>query len=487
MKKKNLKRLCALGLTGVMSASMLAGCGGSGDSNGGGESKDGVPTLVWWLVGGTTPDGFDDMVSKISDYSEEKIGVRVDIKIAGYDNYDSKSNTIANAGEYFDIMFVNNTNYGKFVNLGILEDITESVKTEAPDLYEFIPEDLWDGVTYKGGIYAVPTYKDSSLTQFWYLDDAMVQKYGIDYEGVTTMDQLGDIFKTLKEGENNPSYYPCMLDQGALWNGFFNEYDGLAAGLQPMGVKIDDASRKVINVLEQDDIKHNLELLHEWYQAGYINPDANVLTESSKGHTFGNAQGWPAAVSQWQDLQGIEKYDAWKVFGPIYTTETIQGSMNAISANSKYKTEALKLLELVNTDKTFRDMLAYGIEGETFEYTEEGRVEKLTDTWSIGNYTIGTYFNLSGLADADPAEYDQIKQQNEEATQSVCLGFAFDSEPVQNELASCKTVWDKYKYDLLTGASDPSEVLPKVTEELKAQGFEKVMEEAQKQLDEFFK
>ena len=132
-------------------------------------------------------------------------------------------------------------------------------------------------------------------------------------------------------------------------------------------------------------------------------------------------------------------------------------------------------------------MLAYGIEGETFEYTEEGRVEKLTDTWSIGNYTIGTYFNLSGLADADPAEYDQIKQQNEEATQSVCLGFAFDSEPVQNELASCKTVWDKYKYDLLTGASDPSEVLPKVTEELKAQGFEKVMEEAQKQLDEFFK
>ena len=206
MKKKNLKRLCALGLTGVMSASMLAGCGGSGDSNGGGESKDGVPTLVWWLVGGTTPDGFDDMVSKISDYSEEKIGVRVDIKIAGYDNYDSKSNTIANAGEYFDIMFVNNTNYGKFVNLGILEDITESVKTEAPDLYEFIPEDLWDGVTYKGGIYAVPTYKDSSLTQFWYLDDAMVQKYGIDYEGVTTMDQLGDIFKTLKEGENNPSY-----------------------------------------------------------------------------------------------------------------------------------------------------------------------------------------------------------------------------------------------------------------------------------------
>ena len=44
----------------------------------------------------------------------------------------------------------------------------------------------------------------------------------------------------------------------------------------------------------------------------------------------------------WAFGQGIEKYDVTKVFGPLYTTETIQGSMNAVSANSKYKAEALK-------------------------------------------------------------------------------------------------------------------------------------------------
>ncbi len=491
MKKKSLQKLLALGLVGAMTVSMLAGCGSSNDAGSTGSSDSAsaesgeVPTLVWWLIGGTVPDDFEQNVETISDYTEEKIGVRLDIKIAGYGDYDSKMNTIVNSGEYFDIMFVNNTNYSKFVNLGALENITESVQTTAPELYSFIPQELWEGVTIKGSVYGVPSYKDSSLTQFWYLDDQMVQKYNINYEGVDTLDELGEIFYTIKEGEG-ASFYPCQLDQGALWNGFFNDYDGLAAGLQPMGVRIDDESRTVVNVLEQEDVLHNLELLHQWYTDGLINPDANVLTESGKGHIFGNAQGWPAAVSQWQTLQGIEKYDAWKVFGPIYTTESIQGSINAISANSNYKEEALKLLELVNTDKTLRDMLAFGVEGVTFNYEEDGTVTKTTDTWPIGNYSVGTYFNLSNLSDADPNQYEQIKQQNEEATPSTCLGFALDIEPVQNEMANCKTVWDKYKYDMLTGASDPATVVPKCIEELKAAGLDTIIAEAQKQIDEFF-
>ena len=48
-------------------------------------------------------------------------------------------NNIVNTGEYFDLMFVNNTNYSKFVNLNALENITDLVQSETPDLYGFIP------------------------------------------------------------------------------------------------------------------------------------------------------------------------------------------------------------------------------------------------------------------------------------------------------------------------------------------------------------
>ena len=47
-------------------------------------------------------------------------------------------------------------------------------------------------------------------------------------------------------------------------------------------------------------------------------------------------------------------------------------------------------------------------------------------------------------------------------------------------------VWDKSKNDMLTGASDPETAVPACIEELKAAGLDKVIEEAQRQIDEFF-
>ncbi len=106
-----------------------------------------------------------------------------------------------------------------------------------------------------------------------------------------------------------------------------------------MGVKIDDETRTVVCTLEQPDIMENLKLMHQWYMDGIINPDANVLTEVPKKLPFSSAQGWPSAAATWQTLNGVEKYDVFKVFEPLYSTETIQGSMNAVSVNSKYKEE----------------------------------------------------------------------------------------------------------------------------------------------------
>lgn len=511
MKRKSLNKLLALGMAAVMAAGVLTGCGGS-DSEApapanetaqntsetestaaadtgtadSGQASGEVPTLIWWTVGGTPADDFDEAVAKISDYSEEKIGVRLDVKIAGWNDYDTKMNTIVNAGEYFDIMFTNNTNYSKFVNLGAFENISDMVQTVTPELYSFIPEKLWSGVQIHGNVYAVPTYKDSSLTQFYYLDDQYVQKYGIDMGSLKDLQSLDPIVRTIKDGEGK-SFYPLMLNQGALWSGFFNNYDGLASGIQAIGVKIDDPERKVVCTLEQEDIVAGLELLHAWYADGIINPDANVVAEDSKGNAFGNAQGWPSAVVQWQTLQGVEKYDAVKVFGPLYTTETIQGSMNAISVNSNYKEEALKVLQLINTDQKFRDLCAYGVEGDHFEYLDDCSVKRLRDDWTWPAYTQGTFFVMSNQEGSDPNQWDEVKKQNEEAAASTCLGFSLDVTNIQNEVSNVNTTWDKYKYDMLTGASDPATAVPKCIEDLKAAGLDTIIAEAQKQIDEFYK
>jgi putative aldouronate transport system substrate-binding protein len=473
MKKRMYVMLCAL-LAALVWA-FAAGCTGSGSS---------VPTLVWWQIGTTQP-GLAEDLKVISDYTQEKIGVRIDVKQAGWGEASQRFNTMVNGGEDFDILFTEIGSYNRFVAVGAFADITELAPEAAPKLWETIPPVLWDGVKVKGRIYSVPTYKDSSKTLYYYWDHALVEKYGIDVNR-TDWAYLDQVFRRIKAGENS-RYYPLLLARGS--NMFvFDAYDSLAANLPPLGVRLDDGTRRVVNTLEQPEILEKLRYLHAWYEAGIINPDANMADSDPKYKPFFIAHAWPSVAASYATSAGIDQYDPVKYFGPSYSTDSIQGSMNAISANSKYKKEALRFLELVNTDAKLRDMLAYGIEGKHFAYVNDGTaVQRIRTDWPLVNYQEGNYFIETPENTVPPGYWDEVRRQNEEAVPSVLLGFMMDLEPVQNEIVNCRSSWEKYGVDLVTGARNPDEILPGVIAELKASGFDAVMAEAQRQIDEFFK
>ena len=468
-------RITALVLA-VLFAACAGGCKGS--------EAAGVPALIWWQIGGAQP-GFEEDMKTIADYVQEKIGVRVDIKQAGWADAGQRFNTMINAGEYFDIMFIDQANYNRFVTLGAYADLTDLLPAEAPGLWSVIPSVLWDGVRVKQRIYSVPTYKDSSKTAFYFWDHAYVEKYGIDLTQPGWA-YLDTVFRRIKAGEG-PRFYPMVMSKGSN-NFVFDHYDDLTTSLQPLGVRLDDKEYRVVNTLEQPDIQEAFRYLHAWYEAGIINPDANMTGEDSKYRIFFMAQAWPSVAASYATSAGIERYDAVRFFGPSYSTGSIQGSMNAISANSKYKSEALKFLQLVNTDTKLRDMLVYGIEGKHFTYVNNGAaVRRLQTNWPLVNYQEGNYFIETPEETVPPGYWDEVKQQNEAAVPSVMLGFMMDLEPVQMEMTNCRTVYDKYGVDLNSGAADPDAVIPQLIAELKANGFDKVMAEAQRQVDEFFK
>lgn len=493
---KFISTLCVL----TLMLTALAACGGSkpapatdgsqatpGTSNDTETASKDVPTLTWWTIGGQVPNNFSKAVDAMNAYTAEKIGVKVDIKVASWGEWDTKMNTIVNTGEPFDIMFTNSGKYSKQVAMGAFADITDLVQSETPDLYKLIPEKVWEGTKIGGKYYSVPTYKDSALTQYWVFDDKYVQKYNIDINSIKTLQDLDKPLRDMKAGEGK-SFYPLPMTQGEGLNGFFNDYDDLTLGFPPIGVKADDASRTVVSVLEQPDVVANLKLLHQWYQDGIINPDAPTKTENDKGRPFFAAQAFPGAEISWQINDAIEKYDMVQHYGPIYTTSTIQGSLNAISANSKYKKEALKYLELVNTDPKLRNMLAFGELGVDYNNVDgEKVIERTSDTWPLAAYTQGTFFNLAVTKGAPEDQWEQVKKLNDAATSSTVLGFALDITELQTEVANCQAVWDKYKYEIITGASDPEKVIPKVTAELKSAGMDTIMQAAQEQINNYFK
>lgn len=489
MKKK---RIVSLLCAAAMLATTMTGCGNSNTqstapgtpASTASQSGD-IPTLTWWLIG-NQPENLQAGLDKINAYTSQKIGVKVDIKVAGWGDWEQKVNQIVNTGEKFDIMFTNNTKYNIQVQQGAFADITDLVQKETPELYSFIPKLVWDGAKIKDKIYSVPTYKDSSLTQYWIFDDAYVQKYKLDVANIKTYADLDKAMTTIKKGEGK-SVYPMYQIQNDGFSGMTNDYDDLTLGFKFLGVRTDDKNRKVVSVLEQPDIMEKLNFVHKWYKEGIINPDAPTLKDSPKSKIFFPAQGFPGAEIGWAADQGVKKYDTVQISTPLYSNSTIQGSLNAISANSTHKVEALKFLQLVNTDQKLRDMLAYGVEGTDFEYKSPKVVKRLTDTWGIGNYAIGTFFDMATQEGSPADQWDQVKKLNDKAVGSVCLGFTPDTSKITSEIANCQATWDKYRYELLNGASDPQTTVPKLMADLKASGLDKIMAEMQSQIDATFK
>jgi putative aldouronate transport system substrate-binding protein len=447
----------------------------------------GIPTVSWWVVGGDSSE-LAECVRLMSDYTEKQIGVRFEIKVAGWGDQQQRFTTIINSGEYFDIMFDDLSDYSQRVAQGAFADLTDLVKTASPRLWSLIPQDIWTGVKIKNKIYAVPTWKDSAITQWVIWDHNYVTKYNIDITK-TDLASMDKYFRAIKAGEG-PRFYPYRISNGASYQPFRN-YDTLSAGLATMGVNLNDPNYRVVFTLEQRDVREIFDYMHRWYQAGIINPDAAVSVEDFKGQIFMTAQGWPGADALWEAQQGVEQYDTHQFVGPNLSTDSIQGSLNSISSNSRYKAESLQLLELANTDTIFRDMLAYGIEGRHFSYvtmprgSTPGVIKKINTNWPLSAYQQATFFNLSTTEDQPADQWQKVKENDANAMPSPLLGFSLDRSSILNELTNCRQVWDRYGKELLSGTSDPAVVVPQIKRDLEAVGFYKVLSEAQRQVDEF--
>lgn len=490
------KKLAALLLSMSLFASIVAGCGNSGkgtDNTGTGTgtgnnattttATDEVATIKWVTVGNGMPDNYDAWKKNINSYLGEKIGVNIEMEVIPWGDWDSRRSVLVNTGGDYDILFTNSGTYTSDVKLGAFMDISDLVKTSASDLYNYIPSDYWDASKVDGKIYAVPTYKDSSATQYFVWDEKLAKDNGIEVEKITSLKDLVEPMKKLKEATGSA---PFILSSSGLEAIFGMSYDSMGSGLPAIGVKYDDETRTVVNVFEQKDIMDQLSVLHEMYKAGIINADAPTLAETPSYRPFFVAQGWSlAAKTTWGPNMGVDAV-AIQWGDTIVSNETVQGSLNCISANTKYPEKCLEFLQMVNLDTYVRDAFYYGLENDNFKYTEDKKIERLNTDWSMAGYTQGTFFTVSQLATDEFNQWDEVKELNAKAKGSVLLGFSFDTSSVADELSNCIEIYRRYKSELLTGMAEPVSTVKEMIKEMNDAGLQKIIEEAQNQINASF-
>ena len=150
--------------------------------------------------------------------------------------------------------------------------------------------------------------------------------------------------------------------------------------------------------------------------------------------------------------------------------------------------KAMAVINLFYSDPTLVNLYIYGIEGKDYTFTdkENGLVHVMDSPgWQEGSWTCGNA-KIGYVPDDYPANINELwDEYNKNADKSPLFGFSFDSTNVKSEVAAVENVVSKYRAIVGCGIADPEETMTKVNEELEAAGIQKVIDEMQKQVDEW--
>lgn len=489
-------KLLSLLLALAMVASLFAACNNGGETSGTGDGTGDEPVEIVWWHWGNAPNNDSAVVEALNEKSAEDIGVTV--KFVWATDSADKLNTALSTGQKDDIAFVCSwfASYDTSAQKGYLAPLTDMLKEDQfQELYNSMPEFFWESATVNGEIYAVPTTKDSAAQNFWICNKEYVfDKVGAEEEfnkagaGLSTVTPL---LRKIKEyvdngGETYPHDLtaPLNFNKSGL-NGFeAARWDSILGDIH-IGDKLGDDEVKIVSTWEDPDTIADYKEMAMWRKEGLVNQDAQQIESELQYIVVSKAQGWEGAEAVWGNQKDYTV--AIKAqHEPIASRATVNGSLNGIFANSEKKEAALKYLQYINTNAEYRNMLAYGIQGENWELTEDGTVKTLNDDWAPGSFSQASTWILTPTTPSPVDMYEDVKEMSMNATPTDLIGFTFVTEDYTNEIAACTAVFQQYAAALACGAyEDVDATLAQAMSELEAAGYRKIIEGCQAQVDEY--
>jgi putative aldouronate transport system substrate-binding protein len=450
--------------------------------------------IKWYFIGnGQQPDV--KLVENAASKYIQKKGLNATIKLQCYtwgDDYDNRMRMIIGSGEPYDICFTSSwaNLYKVNVSKGAFLDITKLLGKYAPKTKKQLHPAFLTGSAINGRNYAIPANKE--LAHVWTVsfNKNFVDKYKFNLSSVKSLADLEPMLKVIKEKETGVIPFQNLQGESAFR---VLDFDRICDDYIPAALYNNSKTMKVFNLLETKEFKNYIELARHYYTAGYVPADAATMsdftTDVKAGKVFCKIEsGKPFHDEERSASWGIPIVDV-NLTNPVVQTRDCTGSMQAISKSSKNPIMAIKFLELFNTDKYLNNLINFGIEGKHFvkvsadvvDYpkgvTAQSSGYKPGTPWMFGNQYLNYFFKGENIN-----KWTAFKKFNNSSTSAKSLGFNFNPDSVKNEMAACSQVWSTNVGPLICGAADPKS-LPEVVAKFKAAGLNKIMAEAQKQLN----
>lgn len=495
MKKEIFKKITAIVLLSSLISVILTGCIKKTKEA---EIAENEPVqLIWYQIGERQND-LSKVLEKVNAYTEEKIGVTLKIINVDWGDYNQKMQVVINTGDNWDLCFssswandyLQNVNKGAFL---ALDDLIADTQ-----MYEMIDSRFWEAARVQGEIYGVPSEKEIANMPMWVFTKEYVDKYNIPYEELHSLEDLEPWLEVIYQ--NEPDVIPMYLTRDYTAPTYMDKIQ------DPVGIEFDDETLTVKNIFETEKMQDTLRTMRKYYEVGYINKDAATATDDRTQKRFvTKGDGQPYADLVWGKDLGYDVVVS-VIMDTTITNTSARGALTAVNAESEHPREAIALLNLINTDEYLRNLLNYGIEGvhwERVEVSEEEAkaaevkpyvydtkirlLEGASRNYSVPYYVQGGLFNTYVLEDEPIDKWATFKEINDASEEAPSFGFDFDLDPVSTQTSEFRGILDEFGKALYTGSVDPDEYLPKLLAKLETAGIQDVIDEMQRQVDEWKK
>jgi putative aldouronate transport system substrate-binding protein len=483
--KKLSKRLCAL----VLSVMMLLSAAAVATAEGSLADQPPVDITMLMITSGINPPDLDLVLEKVYEIVREKLNINLTIKTVGYTDFAQMIPLMLATNEDLDL-FQSFSMFNSFLGNGYLKDVSEEINAYGQDILD-IAGDYIGMASVGDKCYGVPSMKDLAAGTGLVIRKDLVDKYSIDLSAVQTLDDVTEMFRTIKNSEDIAGLSSVYAGRGVVMLPS-DLFDDLGTGTL-IGLKNPEDGTKIVNYYAMPEYAEMLDYIYMWNQEGLFVPDgiesgANLVRA---GRSFSYQTGTKPGIQLQEELNVGLPVVIWE-----YPAKPLIKTFNywtwSVSANCKYPDRAVQLLNLLFKDKEINNLLAWGIEGMHYVFAdkENGVITypEGVDANTVG-YNLWTRFGLPNnflqyvMEGNSPTLWEETKVFNDTAVVSNALGFIFDTEPVINEMTAIKNVTAQYAGALETGEVDPAVMLPEFLDALNDAGIGRVIEECQAQFD----
>lgn len=505
MKRTMIKVMAAV-LSVALTGALFAGCGkddkAAADTKTAGEVKAVTQKeplkevkLTFYFPGDAKKDA-RKVLDEVERKTKDSLNIKLEFNWVPWNDWENKMNVLAAAGDKYECQFdADWLTLNKFANRGALLDIKDILPKYAPNLYKkYKKEDLLSA-TIGGKLVAIPWIYPKTERRAFIVREDLRKKHGIPE--IKTFEDMEVFFKTIKEKE--PAITPYMPRDSVLQT--VSDAFGYAvlSFSQALVYKWDDPKMKITAWEQTPEFKKSIEMFNKWYTQGYMPKDMLTIKDTSDklmeaGKIASTTQLWDLDVALNKKTKSSHPDWAFKSYN-MYPDKLapLSGPLNnamVFNANAGNPERAMMFLEWVHANQENYDLLQYGIKGE--HYTLKG--EAVSQPSGITAATNG-YMGWSarhGLwdiqferaLDDDPPGFKDAYLANVNWKNNKYYphqGFTPNFESMKTETAQL-TAYSKEMEPLTRGVDSPAKA-EEYIKKLKDMGRNKIVEEAQKQLD----